>query len=62
MLMHVTTGTYRFNQGFGLVIAHRHIMHPVLKTEVTHHLFRSIKHLPEVREEPKTTAERRQKM
>lgn len=47
------TKTYRSNHGFRLLIAHRHIMHLVLLTEVTHHLIRRVKHLTQVGEEPK---------
>lgn len=45
---------YRFNHGFGSLIAHWHVMHPVLVTEVTHDLIGGVKHLSEVGEEPKT--------
>lgn len=55
----VGRGTYRFNHGFGFLVAHRDIMHPVLVTEVTHHLLRSVKHLTEVGEKPETPANKK---
>lgn len=54
--MEIKTGTYCFDERFGLLVAHWHVVHLVLEAEVTHHLIRSIKHLTEVGEEPKTSA------
>lgn len=48
--------TYRFDHSFGCFVAHWHIVHLVLVTQVTHHVIRGVKHLPKVREKAETPA------
>lgn len=47
---------YRFNHGFGLLVAHGDFVHLVLLAEVAHHLVGGIKHFTEVGEKPKAPA------
>lgn len=50
-------GTHLRDHRFRLLIAHRDFVNLVLVTEVTHHLIWGIKHLTQVREEPKASTE-----